>query len=147
MARALGQRTLLARVLVWTALIHLGLGDVERTREHIEEAWQLVGGDATGDGPLDVHAAFPAHTGMSGYLMRSARIARAVEIGERGLAIVDRTGYVAWAIYRLLPFVIENSLYLERLRARGAPRRAAAPRVGAARPRARARVGRRDATR
>jgi len=112
-ARALGQRTLLARVLVWTGLIHRGLGDVERTREHIEEAWRLVGGDATGDGPLDVHAVVPAHTGMSGYLMLLGENARAVEIGERGLAIADRTGDVAWAIYRLLPFVIENSLYLE----------------------------------
>jgi hypothetical protein len=50
---------------------------------------------------------------MSGYLMLIGENARAVEIGERGLAIADRTGDVAWAIYRLLPFVIENSLYLE----------------------------------
>ena len=112
-ARALGQRTLLARVLVWTGLIHRGLGDIERTREHVEEAWRLAGGDAVGDGPLDVHAAVPAHTGMSGYLMLIGENARAVEIGERGLAIADRTGDVAWAIYRLLPFVIENALYLE----------------------------------
>jgi predicted enzyme related to lactoylglutathione lyase len=100
-------------VLVWTGLIHRGLGDVERTREHIEEAWRLAGGDAVGEGPLDVHAAVPAHTGMSGYLMLIGENARAVEIGERGLAIADRTGDVAWAIYRLLPFVIENALYLE----------------------------------
>jgi tetratricopeptide (TPR) repeat protein len=106
-------RTLLARVLVWTGLIHRGLGDIERTREHVEEAWRLAGGDAIGDGPLDVHAAVPAHTGMSGYLMLIGENARAVEIGERGLAIADRTGDVAWAIYRLLPFVIENALYLE----------------------------------
>ena len=112
-ARALGQRTLLARVLVWTGLIHRGLGDEERTREHIEEAWRLVGGDAAGEGSLDVHAVVPAHTGMSGYLMMLGENARAVEIGERGLAIADRTGDVAWAIYRLLPFVIENALYLE----------------------------------
>jgi DNA-binding CsgD family transcriptional regulator len=112
-ARALGQRTLLARVLVWTGLIYRGLGDVERTREHVEEAWRLAGGDAAAEGPLDVHAAVPAHTGMSGYLMLIGENARAVEIGERGLAIADRTGDVAWAIYRLLPFVIENALYLE----------------------------------
>lgn len=112
-ARALGQRTLLARLLVWTGLIHRGLGDVERTREHIEEAWRLAGGDESWERPLDVHAVVPAHTGMSGYLMLLGENARAVEIGERGLAIADRTGDVAWAIYRLLPFVIENSLYLE----------------------------------
>jgi DNA-binding CsgD family transcriptional regulator len=112
-ARALGQRTLLVRMLVWTGLIHRGLGDVERTREHVEEAWRLAGGDVAQEGPLVVHAAVPAHTGMSGYLMLLGENARAVEIGERGLAIADRTGDVAWAIYRLLPFVIENALYLE----------------------------------
>jgi DNA-binding CsgD family transcriptional regulator len=112
-ARALGQRTLLARVLVWTGLIHRGLGDVEQTREHVEEAWRLAGADAPAEAPLDVHAVVPAHTGMSGYLMLLGENARAVEIGERGLAIADRTGDVAWAIYRLLPFVIENALYLE----------------------------------
>ncbi|MFL5619182.1 MAG: AAA family ATPase [Gemmatimonadaceae bacterium] len=112
-ARALGQRTLLARLLVWTGLIHRGLGDVERTREHVEEAWRMAGADAPAEGPLDVHAVVPAHTGMSGYLMLIGENARAVEIGERGLAIADRAGDVAWAIYRLLPFVIENALYLE----------------------------------
>ncbi|HKH94822.1 MAG TPA: BREX system ATP-binding domain-containing protein [Gemmatimonadaceae bacterium] len=112
-ARALGQRTLLTRVLVWTGLIHRGLGDAERAREHIEEAWRLAGGDSMWERPLDVHAVVPAHTGMAGYLIMLGENERAVEIGERGLAIADRTGDVAWAIYRLLPFVIENSLYLE----------------------------------
>jgi DNA-binding CsgD family transcriptional regulator len=112
-ARALGQRTLLTRVLVWTGLIYRGLGDVDRAREHVEEAWQLAGGDSTWDRPLDVHAVVPAHTGMAGYLILIGENARALEIGERGLAIADRTGDVAWAIYRLLPFVIENSFYLE----------------------------------
>ena len=112
-ARALGQITLLARLLVWTGLIHRGLGDVARTRDHVEEAWRLAGADAPTDGPLDVHAVVPAHTGLSGYLMLTGENARAVEIGERGLAIADRAGDVTWAIYRLLPFVIENALYLE----------------------------------
>jgi DNA-binding CsgD family transcriptional regulator len=111
-ARALGQRTLLARLLVWTGLIHRGLGDVDRTRAYVEEAWQLAGADASADASLDVHAVVPAHTGMSGYLMLVGDNARAVEVGERGLAIADRAGDVAWAIYRLLPFVIENALYL-----------------------------------
>jgi DNA-binding CsgD family transcriptional regulator len=110
-ARALGQRTLLTRVLVWTGLIYRGLGDVERTREHIEEAWRLAGGDSTWERPVDVHTVVPAHTGMAGYLILIGENARALEIGERGLAIADRTGDVAWAIYRLLPFVIENALY------------------------------------
>ena len=114
-ARTLGQRTLLPRLLVWTGLIHRGLGDLDRARELIEEAWSLTGAGAaqSDSGTLDVHAVVPAYTGMAGYLMAVSDHARALEVGEAGLAIADRTGYVAWAIYRLLPFIIETSLYLQ----------------------------------
>jgi DNA-binding CsgD family transcriptional regulator len=49
---------------------------------------------------------------MAGYLVTVGEHARALAVGEAGLAIADRTGYVAWAIYRLLPFVIESALWL-----------------------------------
>jgi DNA-binding CsgD family transcriptional regulator/tetratricopeptide (TPR) repeat protein len=120
-ARALGQRTLLPRLLVWTGLIHRGLGDLERARAHVEEAWAASGAAeaaaaARGGGgagrPLDVHAVVPAHTGMAGYLVTLGEYKRALRVGEAGLAIADRTGYLAWAIYRLLPFVIESALWI-----------------------------------
>jgi tetratricopeptide (TPR) repeat protein len=115
-ARALGQRALLPRLLVWTGLIHRGLGDLERAREHVEEAWALSGaGHPAGSSgrPLDVHVVVPAHTGMAGYLVTVGEHARALAVGEAGVAISDRAGYVAWAIYRLPPFVIESALHLE----------------------------------
>jgi DNA-binding CsgD family transcriptional regulator len=118
-ARALGQRTLLPRLLVWTGLIHRGLGDLERARVLVEEAWTLAGAGPAAEGAHgargtgDVHALVPAYTGMAGYLMTAGENARALQVGEAGLAIADRAGYVAWSIYRLLPFVIETSLYLE----------------------------------
>jgi DNA-binding CsgD family transcriptional regulator len=113
-ARALGQRTLLPRLLVWTGLIHRGLGDLERARLLVEEAWTLTGAGTEGAAEAsDVHAVVPAYTGMAGYLMTAGDNERALAVGEAGLAIADRTGYVAWAIYRLLPFVIETALYLE----------------------------------
>ncbi|MFL5580539.1 MAG: ATP-binding protein, partial [Gemmatimonadaceae bacterium] len=113
-ARTLGQRTLLPRLLVWTGLVHRGLGDLEQARVLIEEAWSLAGaGVDGGQDAADVHALVPAYTGMAGYLMTAGENARALEVGEAGLAIADRAGYVAWAIYRLLPFVIETALYLE----------------------------------
>jgi DNA-binding CsgD family transcriptional regulator len=114
-ARALGQRTLLPRLLVWTGLVHRGRGDLSRARQHVEEAWSLTGAaDAQRpERPADVHALVPAHTGMAGYLMTVGENRRALEVGEAGLLIAERTGYLAWAIYRLLPFVIESSLYLE----------------------------------
>ncbi|HEY4219160.1 MAG TPA: AAA family ATPase [Gemmatimonadaceae bacterium] len=117
-ARALGQRTLLPRLLVWTGLVHRGLGDLAHARSLIEEAWALSGAtderELRGDVPaLDVHALVPAHTGMAGYLMTAGENERALAIGEAGLALADRAGYVAWGIYRLLPFIIETALYLE----------------------------------
>jgi DNA-binding CsgD family transcriptional regulator len=114
-ARALGQQTLLPRLLVWTGLIHRGMGDLERARSYVEEAWTLTG-EGRGqveNAALDVHAVVPAHTGLAGYLVAVGEHQRALEVGEAGLAIADRTGYVAWAVYRLLPFLIECSLYLE----------------------------------
>ena len=113
-ARALGQYTVLPRLLVWTGLIHRGLGDLATARALIEEAWALTGsGVEGGQGARDVHALVPAYTGMAGILMTSGDNAGALAVGEAGLAIADRTGYVAWAIYRLLPFIIESALYLE----------------------------------
>jgi DNA-binding CsgD family transcriptional regulator len=112
-ARMLGQHTLLPRLLVWAGLIHRGLGDLDRAREHVEEAWALSGAAQADSGrPLDVHAVVPAHMGMAGYLVTVGEHQRALEVGEAGLVIADRTGYVAWAIYRLLPFVIEAALWL-----------------------------------
>ena len=97
-ARALGQRTLLARVLVWTGLIHRGLGASSGRASTSRRRGGCVSGDATGDGPLDVHAVVPAHTGMAGYLMllgeNAARWRSASRPRDR-----DRTGDVAWAIF------------------------------------------------
>jgi hypothetical protein len=47
-ARALGQRTLLPRLLVWIGLLHLGRGDLDRGKACVDEAWALSGaGDPT----------------------------------------------------------------------------------------------------
>ena len=43
-ARSLGQRTLLPRVLVWLGLLYLGRGDVERGKACVDEAWELAHG-------------------------------------------------------------------------------------------------------
>ena len=112
-ARSLGMQAMLPRLLVWTGLIYRGLGDWERAGSLIDEAWRLAGADRLDDAALDVHAVVPVHTGMAGYLMTTGENQRALDVGEAGLAIADRTGNVAWAVYRLLPFIIETSLYLE----------------------------------
>ncbi|HEX6059037.1 MAG TPA: AAA family ATPase [Gemmatimonadaceae bacterium] len=112
-ARALSQRTLLPRLLVWTGLIHLARNDTERAHAHLEEAWRLAGADGGGGRPLDVHTVVPAHTGMVAWHIARGEHRRAIEIGRAGLEIADRSGYVVWAIYRLLPLVIEAALWSE----------------------------------
>lgn len=119
MARGLGQRTLLPRVLVWTGLVHLGRGDAERAKRYLDEAWTLSGAGreaVVGSGapvrPMDVHSVVPVHAGMATYHLARKDYRRAIRIGEAGLEIADRTGYVAWAIHRLLPALGEAALWL-----------------------------------
>jgi len=158
-AENLNQRTLLVRLLVWTATTYLGRGDVERGREMIERAWTLAGLDrgAGGDGsdedggsgtggrsrdddgnaegagggeddgrgaedvtgpgrrPRDVHAIVPAYIGRTALLMAEEKYEAAIEVGEKGLAIADRSGYVIWVLHRLLPLVGEAYVRAERL--------------------------------
>jgi DNA-binding CsgD family transcriptional regulator/tetratricopeptide (TPR) repeat protein len=113
MARALGQRVLLPRLLVWAALIHLNRGGTATAKEYLDEASRLTS-DA-GTGLLDVHSAAPVHAGLVAYHIAIGEHRRAVELGERGLAHVDRTGSIAWAVHRLLPGIIEAALWMRDL--------------------------------
>ena len=132
MARTLGQPILLPRLLVWGGLIDLGRGQLARARECFDEAWALAGASAAGQArpatPLDVHTVIPAHVGMAAYHLAAGERERAIAVGEAGLAIAERSGYVAWAVHRLLPIVSEAALWLsdfERARRYGAQMRAA----------------------
>lgn len=118
-ARALNQRALLARLLVWTAILYFGRGDLERGKAYVDEAWELSRADAP-DAPLDVHSAVPAHCGRAAYHVMVGEYDEAIRVGERGLAIADRTGYTVWAVHRLLPFIAEA--YVARRDLEGASR-------------------------
>jgi DNA-binding CsgD family transcriptional regulator len=48
--------------------------------------------------------------GLAVYHVAAGEHRRAIEIGEAGLRLADRTGYVVWAVHRLLPIIIEASL-------------------------------------
>jgi DNA-binding CsgD family transcriptional regulator len=110
-ARALGQRVVLPRLLVWASLIHLRRGGRERAKELLDEAWRLTGGDSPRT-LADVHSAAPVHAGLVAFHVAAEEHRQAIEIGERGLALVDRTGYIVWAVHRLLPGMIEAALWL-----------------------------------
>jgi DNA-binding CsgD family transcriptional regulator len=113
-ARAFEQQTLLPRLLVWSSFMHLGRGDFERAKAQIDEAWMLSGADRETQGrPLNVHAAVPAHVGRASWYLARRKYARALKVAEEGLAIADRTGYVVWAIHRLLPLLVETSLWVQ----------------------------------
>ena len=113
-ARAFGQRTLLPRLLVWSSLIHLGRGDFERAKEQIDEAWEVSGAARTGRAAqLNVHTVVPAHVGRAAYHLAKHDYRRAVVIGEQGLEIADKSGYVVWAIHRLMPLIAEASLWMQ----------------------------------
>jgi DNA-binding CsgD family transcriptional regulator len=107
-ARAVAPRTLLPRLLVWTGIILIQRDEVERARAFFDEAWVLAG---SGQGH-DVHTVIPAHTGMASYHLALESWEKAIDYGERGLALADCYGYVVWAIHRLLPIICEASLRL-----------------------------------
>lgn len=111
LARSLNQRALLPRLLVWTGLIYLWRHDLPRAREYFEEAWTLSGaGDAT-EHRIDVQTVVPAHMGLAAYHLETDNLDEAIRIGEAGLALADKLGYVAWALQWLIPVVGEAALW------------------------------------
>lgn len=111
LAQALGQRMLLPRLLVWTGLIYLWRGDLTRSKTYFDRAWELSGASSETLGHADVPTVVPAHLGMAAYHLETDNYAEAIRIGEAGLAIADRSGYVAWSLQWLLPVVGEAALW------------------------------------
>lgn len=113
LASDLNQRTLLVRLLVWTATVYLGRGDLERAGELVERAWTLADPDRQAGGrPLDLHAVVPAYIGRTALLLARGSYEEAVATGEKGVEIADRSGYVIWALFQLLPLVGEAYIRL-----------------------------------
>jgi DNA-binding CsgD family transcriptional regulator/tetratricopeptide (TPR) repeat protein len=116
LAKGLNQRMLLPRLYVWSGLIYLWRGSNEKAKEYFDLAWQLAGGEkagsleGAGERALDVPSIVPAHLGLASYHLAMGDPVEAVRIGEAGLAIADRTGYVVWSLQWLLPLVGEAAL-------------------------------------
>ncbi len=133
LARAMGQRSLLPRVLVWSALVHLGRGDTARATALVAEA-EAIGAASAGAARLtDLQLQIPAMVGRVALALARRDFPAALHIGEKALAMIERTGYVVWAIHRLLPMVAEAALWaraLPRAKALGARLRADSTQVG-----------------
>jgi len=110
MARELDLGMNLSRLLIWSGLLHLGRGEMEVARRQLDEAWSRIRGpEAQGSPP--VHLDILAHVGQAALQLASRDFQGAIRIGNEGLEIVERSGYVAWGLHRLLPVVIEACLY------------------------------------
>jgi len=108
LATGLSQTTTLQpRLLVWTAMVYVGRGDLSRAREMVDRAWSLAGLDEDGRSARDVHVVVPAHIGVAACLLAEGRYDEAVAVGEAGLELADRAGYVFWSLHRLLPILAE----------------------------------------
>lgn len=105
-ARTLNQRQILPRLLVWTAIIYLGRGDLERAREMVDEAWAVSGADDS-TRRTDVHTVVPAHIGLASYHLARWEFDEAIRVARAGLEIADQSGYTFWALHRLLPIIAE----------------------------------------
>ena len=112
LARSLRQRTLLPRLLVWTGLIYLWRGELEKARAYLYEAWDLSGAGTATPERIDVTTVVPAHMGLAAYHLETDNSAEAIRIGEAGLALADKLGYVAWSLQWILPVVGEAALWI-----------------------------------
>lgn len=110
LATSLSQTGLLPRLLVWTATVYLGRGDLARAREMVDRAWSMAGLDDEGQSRFDVHVVVPAHIGRAACLLAEERYDEAAEVGQAGVELADRAGYVFWSLHLLLPILAEAHL-------------------------------------
>lgn len=110
-ARALNQKTLLPRILVWATHFYTARGEYERAKQYLDEAWELGVARGSRGRPIEVHSQVAVYAGLASYYLSVGDFAKAVDIGEQGLAIADRAGYVVWATYRLIPVTAEAAFW------------------------------------
>lgn len=107
LATALHQHAVLVRLMVWTATVYIVRGDFERARDLVERAWRHASPERP-DRPGHIHAVVPAYIGRLALDMAEGRYEEAIETGEEGLTVADRSGYVIWVLHRLLPLLGES---------------------------------------
>jgi DNA-binding CsgD family transcriptional regulator len=113
-ARAFSQSVLLPRLLVWSSIIRFARGDIDVATAQMEEAWTLAGADRAKSGVfVNVHTVVPAHVARATWHFARQEYRDALAVAEAGLAIADRTGYIAWAIHRLMPMCAEAALWIQ----------------------------------
>ncbi|MEP7064682.1 MAG: AAA family ATPase [Gemmatimonadota bacterium] len=107
LARALEQRTLLPRLLVYTGILSVGRGLHEEGKRYLDEAWTLSGAAHPDLRSGDVHTLVRVYAGMAIYHLAIGEYDEVMRCGLIGLAVADRSGYAPWSVHRLLPTMIE----------------------------------------
>ena len=110
LARTLRSDTILARLLVWTAVIYVGRGDLERAKSYLDEAAEVSGADRS-DGARDVNSALRVQMGRAMHCNAAGAFDEAIRISRAALALAEQSGQGIWAIYRLWPVLIEAHLW------------------------------------
>jgi ATP/maltotriose-dependent transcriptional regulator MalT len=110
-ARVLNQRTLLPRLLVWATPFYTARGDYERAKAYLDEAWEIAVARAARGRPIEVHSQVAVYAGLASYYLAVGDLAKAVEIGEQGIALADRVGYIPWLTWRLIPVTAEAAFW------------------------------------
>lgn len=110
-ARAFDQTTLRARLLHWVSGVYLQRGDHAAATRLVDEAWDAAGADHIDPTrPFEVHGVLPAYVARTRLLVAMGAHIEALHLGHDALAMAERTGYIAWAVYRLLPAMAEAAL-------------------------------------
>ncbi|HEV7703595.1 MAG TPA: AAA family ATPase [Gemmatimonadaceae bacterium] len=107
LARALEQRTLLPRLLVYSGILSLGRGRIEEGKRYLDEAFALSGAAYPDNRLGDVHTLVRVYAGMAIYHLTMGEYDEVMRCGLIGLAVADRSGYAPWSVHRLLPTMIE----------------------------------------
>ncbi len=112
-ARDFDQTSMLARLLYWVGGVYLQRGEIGEAQRLFDESWRVSGADGQSPERLrEVHGILPAMVARVMWLGAIGEHARAIELGREATAMADRTGYVAWAVYRLLPSIAESAMAL-----------------------------------
>lgn len=113
-ARDFDQTSMLARLLYWVGGVYLHRGEIGEAQRLIDEAWRVSGADrADPDRQFEIHGVLPATVARVMWFAAIGEHAQAVALGREAIAMADRTGYVAWVVYRLLPSIAESAMALQ----------------------------------
>lgn len=113
LARVLEQSTIVARMAHWVSGMLLQRGQLDDAARLVDEAWEVSGAAlADADRPFEVHGILPAFVARTRLLHARGAHREALALGERALMLADRTGYIAWAVHRLLPTMAMVALEL-----------------------------------